>query len=435
MINIIKRNGRGVEPFSLDKIVAAVSKAQFRVSNDNPNLPLEIATIVEYELLDDNVTEISVDEIHTMVENALMDSREYDVAREYISYRKDHMPDIFKPRASILPYEYPDAIAYVEAIRQSHWLHTEYDYDQDVRDYKNPNLPAHWKTVYARSLLAISQIEVAVKSYWKNVDSIFPKHEFSMLASTFDESEARHFDTYRNLLELVDLNEMFNRIHESPVLQARSSALQSVIKVNGESRRDILLKNIMFSSFIENVSLYSQFLILKAFAEQESLFKGTANGVDATSTEEITHFLAGVYISNKIIEENPNLFDSSMREEIVKRAHEGLSQEYQLVDWLFDGQDLPFITREQVKQFIATRMHDSLAKLNIQFLSPETLKEYKANLRKFDWFSDKDRVLMQSDFFAGRETAYSKGTRTFDPKSLYNDEFKQIMGDLHVSLD
>jgi ribonucleoside-diphosphate reductase beta chain len=104
-----------------------------------------------------------------------------------------------------------------------------------------------------------------------------------MLASTFDESEARHFDTYRNLLELVDLNEMFNRLDESAVLKSRSDSLQSVIKVPGQSRRDILLKNIMFSSFIENVSLYSQFLILKSFAEIESLFKGTANGVDATS--------------------------------------------------------------------------------------------------------------------------------------------------------
>jgi len=124
-----------------------------------------------------------------------------------------------------------------------------------------------------------------------------------------------------------------------------------------------------------------------------------------------------------------------MREEITKRAHEGLTQEFHLVDWLFDGKDLPFLTREQVKQFISIRMHDSLNRIGIQFLSKDTLVEYKRNLKKFDWFSDKERVLMQSDFFAGRETAYSKGTRTFDPESLYNTEFKQIMGDLHVPLE
>lgn len=434
MITVTKRNGRGSEEFTSIKIVNAVARAQSAVRSSNVNLPLEVAEAVHTELLEDNIITIEVDDIHKLVENYLMDN-DHDVAREYISYRKEHMPDIFRPRETILPYEYPDVMQYVEAIRQSHWIHTEYDYDQDVRDYYNPNIPQQYKTVYARCLLAISQIEVTVKSYWKNVDELFPKHEFSMLAATFDESEARHFDTYRNLLELVDLNDMFNQLDESPVLKARSDSLRSTIKVSGESRKDILLKNIMFSSFIENVSLYSQFLILKSFAELMSLFKGTANGVDATSTEEVTHFLAGVHISKKIIEENPTLLDTSMRAEILDRAHAGVREEYNLIDWLFDGQDLPFLTREQVKQFIAIRMHDSLITLGIVFLEKEVLKEYRTNLSEFDWFSDKEKVLMQTDFFAGRETSYSKGTRTFTGDSLFNEEFKQILGDLNVSLD
>ena len=127
--------------------------------------------------------------------------------------------------------------------------------------------------------------------------------------------------------------------------------------------------------------------------------------------------------------------DSDMRAEILTRAHEGLREEYKLVEWLFDGADLPVLSREQVKQFIAVRMHDSLAKLDIQFMDPKLLQEYKDNLAEFDWFADKEKVLMQTDFFAGRETSYAKGTRVFTTDAVFNDNFYQILGDLNVSLD
>jgi len=280
-IKVTKKDG-STQDWDSFKLVRAVNLANERVTESISSEDLEELIELVLEELDET-TSVPVEEIHKLVENSLMELHKFDTAREYIQYRYSHKPDIFRVRTSILPYEYPEIMDFVDAIRQSHWIHTEYDYDQDVRDYMNPNTPEHYKIMYTRCLLAISQIEVAVKAYWKNVDQLFPKHEFSMLAATFDESEARHFDTYRHLLDRVNLNEMFNRLDESPVLKTRSESLSKVIKVSGESRKDVLMKNIMFSSFIENVSLYSQFLILKVFAELMSLFKGTANGVDATS--------------------------------------------------------------------------------------------------------------------------------------------------------
>jgi ribonucleoside-diphosphate reductase beta chain len=77
-----------------------------------------------------------VDEIHDMVENKLMDNGLNDVAKEYIIYRSKHQPNIFTKRTNLKPYEYPDLVEYVDAIRHSYWVHTEFNFTSDIKDFK-----------------------------------------------------------------------------------------------------------------------------------------------------------------------------------------------------------------------------------------------------------------------------------------------------------
>ena len=44
--------------------------------------------------------------------------------------------DIFQPRTNILPYEYPQLLAYKDAIRHSYWIDTEFNFTEDVQDFK-----------------------------------------------------------------------------------------------------------------------------------------------------------------------------------------------------------------------------------------------------------------------------------------------------------
>jgi len=44
--------------------------------------------------------------------------------------------DIFKPRVNILPYEYPQLLAYKDAIRHSYWIDTEFNFTEDIQDFK-----------------------------------------------------------------------------------------------------------------------------------------------------------------------------------------------------------------------------------------------------------------------------------------------------------
>ena len=46
------------------------------------------------------------------------------------------MSNIFKPRINILPYEYPQLLAYKDAIRHSYWIDTEFNFTEDIQDFK-----------------------------------------------------------------------------------------------------------------------------------------------------------------------------------------------------------------------------------------------------------------------------------------------------------
>ncbi|MBR0092518.1 MAG: anaerobic ribonucleoside-triphosphate reductase [Lachnospiraceae bacterium] len=87
-MNIIKRSGEEVT-FDGSKIVAAVEKANHEVTDDKRLSDAEIDGIeagVEKQCEDLNRA-ASVEEIQDMVENGIMDSGKFEVARKYITYR------------------------------------------------------------------------------------------------------------------------------------------------------------------------------------------------------------------------------------------------------------------------------------------------------------------------------------------------------------
>ncbi|MFW6002441.1 MAG: ribonucleotide reductase, partial [archaeon] len=45
---------------------------------------------------------------------------------------------IFQRRLNLKPYEYPDLLEYKDAIRQSYWVHDEFEseFNRDVQDYR-----------------------------------------------------------------------------------------------------------------------------------------------------------------------------------------------------------------------------------------------------------------------------------------------------------
>ena len=97
-------------------------------------------------------------------------------------------------------------------------------------------------------MLAISQIEVAVKSFWGDIYHRIPKPEIGSVGATFAESEVRHTDAYSHLLEILGLNTEFKNLKKNPVIMKRVRYLDGALASSkSESDREYTESVLLFS--------------------------------------------------------------------------------------------------------------------------------------------------------------------------------------------
>ena len=158
---------------------------------------------------------------------------------------------IFDKRLQYKPFEYPEVLSYTEAINKSFWVHSEVDFTADMQDFHS-HLSSNEKEVIKRSLLAIAQIEVAVKSFWGNLYHHLPKPEFNGLGSTFAECEFRHSEAYSRLLDVLGYNDEFSRLLEVPVIRKRIDYLsEALAHTKSADKKSYICSLILFSILIE----------------------------------------------------------------------------------------------------------------------------------------------------------------------------------------
>jgi ribonucleoside-diphosphate reductase beta chain len=410
---VIKRNG-STEQFDQNKIALAVSKAMKSIGIRSKTLPEEVAAEVTALLRKENADPIlSVDTVHRGVENVIMDMGLHDLAREYILYRFNNMPNIFRKRTNLKPYEYPQLDEYKDAIRHSYWVHTEFNYSSDIQDMK-VRMTAEEVEIVKKAMLAISQIEVQVKSFWAKIGDKLKKPEVQAVGVTFGESEVRHADAYSNLLEIMGLNKEFEQLIDVPAIKKRIAYLEQSLQ-NPVDDKDYFHKIILFSMFVENVSLFSQFLIMMAFNKHKNVLKGISNAVEATSKEEDIHARFGFELVNIIKAENPDWWDKDSIAEVNRLCKEAYKAESMIVDWIYGDSDLDFLPKDTVKEFLKHRFNQSLQAIDVKPI-------YEVNeeaVRSTDWFVEEILSTKNVDFFVKRSTAYSKKTKAFTQDDLF----------------
>lgn len=416
--NIIKRDGLITE-FNLEKITDAISKAGLETGEFNGEGALMLAQEVMYLLDDMEESTIHVEQVQDTVEEVLLESAFKATAKAYILYRErrsqERKPDIFKHRLNLKPYEYPELNEYKEAVQHSYWLFSEFNYTPDINDYM-VNINDAERNAIKNAMLAISQVEVTVKNFWGDLHNRMPKPEVGAVGAVFSESEVRHSDAYSNLLEILGLNDEFDKIQEIPALANRVNSLtQSLKYLKSESNKDFTVALIIFSLFIEHVSLFSQFLVIMSFNKHKNLFKGMSNAIEATSKEEQLHGLFGIELVNIIRKENPEWFDREMENKVYEACKNTFESELEVIDWIYESGDLDFLPKATVKEFIKNRLNNSLKDTGFEpmFETDEGL------LKETDWFMDEIMSTKHGDFFVKRSINYTKKTQSFDADSMF----------------
>ena len=419
---IYKRNHAEM-PYKVEKITEAVLKAMISVQNGGPKDAENIAkqvnmVLVERKMKIPNYVP-NVEEIQDLVEQTLMKSEFLDTAKSYILYRniqsKKRQRNIFQKRITLKPFEYPELYEYVPAIRHSYWIHTEFNFTSDIQDFKT-RLSDVERSAIKNAMLAISQIEVAVKNFWGDVYHKIPKPEVGAVGATFAESEVRHTDAYSHLLEILGLNEEFKNLKKNPVIMKRVRYLDSaLVSSKSENDKQYMESVLLFSLFIEHVSLFSQFLIIMAFNKHKNMLKGISNVVEATSKEEQIHGDFGIDLIKIVKKENPQWFDVKYDFKIQNMCKAAYEAESAIIDWIFEKGEVEFLPKNQVKEFIKDRFNRSLDSIGVN----KIFETNQAVLNETEWFNDEIIGTKHVDFFVKRSINYSKKTQSITAHDLF----------------
>lgn len=322
---------------------------------------------------------------------------------------------LFDKRVNYKPFEYPEVLQFTDAINKSFWVHSEVDFTADTQDFHS-HLTAPERNAVKRSLLAIAQIEVAVKSFWGNLYNHFPKPELNGLGSTFAECEFRHSEAYSRLVEVLGYNDEFERLIEVPAIKERIDYLTRALKTTrSEDQREYALALILFTILIENVSLFSQFAIILAFPRFKGWMKNVSNIIAWTSVDEQIHANAGIYLINKIKEEYPELLDVETVDNILIMVHESVAIEGRIVDWIFEAGELDIIRKNDLMNFIKFRVDESLEKIGFPKQYHVSTEQY----RPMRWFEEEVFANSLDDFFAKRPVDYTKHDKSITANDLF----------------
>ena len=131
--------------------------------------------------------------------------------------------------------------------------------------------------------------------------------------------EVIHNNAYERLLKVLGLEVIFEENLKLDFIEGRVNYLRKYNhRFYKDSKKQYVYSIILFTLFVENVSLFSQFYIINWFNRYKNVLKDTGQQVKYTRNEENIHALAGIKIINTIREEHPELFDEELENRIIQ---------------------------------------------------------------------------------------------------------------------
>tara|TARA_R110002153_G_scaffold43986_4_gene124171 strand:+ start:35028 stop:35999 length:972 start_codon:yes stop_codon:yes gene_type:complete len=322
---------------------------------------------------------------------------------------------IFEEQISRKPDHYPWAEEFIEAMHNGFWTDKEFSFNSDVQDF-NVNLNDTEREMIIRTLSAIGQIEVAVKKFWSKLGDNLPHPSLTDLGYVMANVEVIHNNAYERLLKVLGLEDVFEQNLKLDFIEGRVNYLRKYThRFYKDSKKQYVYALILFTLFVENVSLFSQFYVINWFNRYKNVLKDTGQQVKYTRNEENIHALAGIKIINTIREEHPELFDDGLEEKILEESQAAFKAESKIVDWMMNGYNEKGISAPILKEFIKNRINESLEQIGFRKVFDVDEKLLVNTI----WFEEELLGNNATDFFHTRPVEYSKNSQTFDPDDLF----------------
>lgn len=322
---------------------------------------------------------------------------------------------IFEEQISRKPNRYPWTEDFIESMHNGFWTHKEFSFKSDVQQFK-VKLTDQEREIIIRCLSAIGQIEVAVKTFWAKLGENLPHPALQDLGYVMANTEVIHNNAYERLLTVLELENVFEENLKLEWIQGRVKYLKKYThRFYKDHKKQYLYAIILFTLFVENVSLMSQFYIINWFARNKNVLKDTDQQVKYTRNEENIHALVGMKIINTIREEYPELFDKELEERVLSEAIEAYESEAKIIDWMVNGIKEDGLSANHLKEFIKERINESLRGISF----PPAFETNVDLLKDTTWFNEELLGNNMTDFFHSRPVEYSKKSQSFSESDLF----------------
>lgn len=322
---------------------------------------------------------------------------------------------IFDEQIARKPNRYPWAQEYIDAMWAGHWTPNEFTFTSDLQQYKT-ELTIKEQEIIKNALSAIGQIEISVKKFWTKLGDTLPHPALSDLGITMGNIEVIHNNAYEKLLDVLQMQDIFEENLKLDVIQGRVKYLRKYLDKNyTDNRKQFVYSLILFTLYVENVSLFSQFYIINWFNRYKGLLKDTAQQVAYTAKEETLHGLAGGKIVNTIRQELPELFDAELEAKILHEAEESYKAECKLIDWMIGDYKDEKISADILKGYVQRRLNDSL-----EMIGFKKIFEVNPTIVELTTWMDEDVMgNTMTDFFHKRPVEYAKKTQSIQADDLF----------------
>lgn len=323
-------------------------------------------------------------------------------------------------RAYYKPFDYPQAFDFFEKHEQMHWIPTEVQMHEDVRDYWH-KLTEDQRFIIHNSLKLFTQSDHDVEDAYIDIYfKIFNNYpEVRMMLNSFSSREAIHQWAYSYLNDTLDLPDSIYQefFKYKAMLDKHNYLMNAKIDFNlketnpEEYLRQIIKYIIINTAFTEGMMLFSSFVLMLNITRMEAGGKmpGMGEIIRWSIRDEECHIEGVSWLFRTLIEENPEVWTDELKKELYDIARQMVSLEDAFIDLCYDGENnrnYPGLSKEDLHTYIRWIADIRLNQFGLK-------KNWNVEKNPLPWVGDLS-LPVNTSFFEEKGNAYSKGAVEID---------------------
>ena len=309
-------------------------------------------------------------------------------------------------------FKYPWAIQAWEEHDAMIWHKSEYTLTKDTQDYAKASAKEQEDITKIMRLFVQNDVQAGIG--YTTMLRIFKPVEVQLMLGKFLAREGTHVFNYANFIDTIGLPEsVYTEFLDIPVMATKSEYIDKAkvkkyedykamgmtdAQVDRKFRKAVARMLGVYAGGLEGVSLMAQFAMLLAY-QFKGKYPGLCTIVKWSIRDEMAHVKYNSQLFRSFIEENPDIWDDSLKFDIYEAMREIVAYEHALIDYI----NPDHISNSDLKQYVEYMADNALNGLGMKRNWDTTVNPLP--------FMDDALAVSKTDFFSGTVSEYTKSVQ------------------------